>query len=1254
MGLKAKFMKKALTLLFSIFVATAAFGQSNFGKIQGVVVDKTSKAPLPYATVIVKKDGVNKGGAYSDAKGNYSVPALEPGVYSVIVQYIDYAEGIVEDVEVSANSTKFLNVEMTKSDDVETFGPIVIKADKPMIEKDKNQTTLSGKDITNLPTRSLNAIAATSSAVNQTSAGLSFLGRRTDGTAYFVDGVRVLGSASVPQAAQGQIDIIQSGIPAQYGDFTGGAINITTKGPSRFVGRSLEMVSSSMFDAYHFNQFEASMVGPLWIKNKGGGAAEYVKLGYLLAANLNYTIDPSPGYGGFYVVSDEALAEIIANPLAPNPNGIGVVPRSSLLTKEDLVLESARRNVSNLFGNLQAKFEFQPNKNSTIAFFASYNYNDGYNFQYSQSLMNYEDNSISTSSTFRTYLKFTQRIANADVEEGQPKPLFKDAYYNIRIDYQSNKGVTQNPTHRDNYFNYGYLGKFTSYRAPFYAYREDPQLFVDQNGDTVTRQGYFELLGFGNTKIEFEKNEDNINAARANYTQNFFDQAEALGMDIFSPVQIQIGQGLLNGYNTNSTYSLWSNPGTVAYFYSKAHNERLAAYAQGSATLDLDNPHDLQFGMYYEQNFYSRWAIGANQLWTLMPQLVNRHISNLDKVTEGDYIVTGNHHYDENGFFMDTVTYNVRIDEDQQSNFDRALRESLQRQGAQDVYGNEYTETTWIDVNSLSPDQFSIDMFWAEDLWNNGNTYIAYNGYTYLGERSRANSSLNRFLTDRKNMPIGSFSPIYYAMWFQDKFQFKDLILRVGVRVEGYDANQKVLKDPYNLFPAYSVGEAKSIETDALNTDGVPANIGDDYVIYVDDARDPTEILGYRNGSAWYDADGNELANPELLAQNSNNNRIQPYLVDDDEQLTDAAFGDYTPQINVLPRIWFSFPINTEAQFFTSYDVLAQRPGNGFIYTPWNSYAFLELNQGGSLPNAGLKPRITTNYEIGFKQTLTRNSALSLIASYTESRGDFGLVKINQAYPVSYFSYSNIDFSTVKTFRAEYELRGQGRTSLALNYALLFSDGTGSNANSSAALLAANLPNLRSLYPTQYDVRHKIVARLDYRFKDGSDYTGPVWFGKKVFESTGANFIITTKSGEPFTAYANPVPSVASGTATRQTLDGNPFGSRKPWQTRIDMNLSKTFAIQKASTKDNFRMKATNVQVFLWVQNLLDSRIVQSVYGYTGVAGDDGWLSSPEGQQQINNEISSQSYIDLYNVKVNNPYMYDIPRLARIGVKLTF
>jgi hypothetical protein len=1246
--------RKIYLVLTLILTAGWSLAQSNFGEIRGKVVDAKTKKPLDYMNILVTKDGMSKGGAMTDDNGNYYIKALEPGSYTIVAKYIDYRDYEERGVAVRANNIIYVNVEMSKADAQELNVVVVKKWKTPIVKDGENSKTFSDGDIVKLPTRSLGAIAATASGVSSTSAGVSFIGQRSDGTRYFVDGVPVVGSVNLPQAAQGQIDIIQSGIPAQFGDFTGGAISITTKGPSAIFRKSVELISSSMFDPYHYNQLEGFVSGPLKIKNKGGGDKEYVAWGFQLSGNINYQKDPSPAFGGLYVVNDEKLKELEENPLVANPLGGGFVPSSSFITKNDMVKEKARRNVAQIASVVQGKLEYQPNKNTNITFFGSYNYQVNDNFSYSNYLMNYKNFSQSVAQTYRTYLKFTQKLRNEnenDKSKKENKSLLTDAFYTVRLDYQASLRNSYNPFHGENIFNYGYLGKFERHRAPVYGYNSNTQLHIDQKGDTVTRAGFWELVGFRDTLITYEARDKNPLLSR--YTENFFNNAADLGQPVFSENQILQGQGVLNGFGIPNTYSLWFNPGNITANYSKSMFERISAYAMGEASLNLTNKHDLQFGITYEQNIASGYGISANSLWRLMPLLANSHIDQLDKITTGSYVQGGTHSYDQFGNFLDTVSYNIRVNSDAQSTFDKNLRQKLINNGARDVNGNLIGERSFIDINALDPSMFNLNMFSAEDLWNNGNSYVSYYGYDYKGNRVRNKPSLSQFLYDKQNRSIGSFAPIYSAAWLQDKFAFKDLILRVGVRIERYDANQFVLKDNYSLYPIQSVGEVKELNGLPVTH---PGNLGEDFSVYVNNTENPTKIIGYRKENVWYDANGIEISSPDFLANQTTNGRIQPLLSDPkNQEVTKESFVDYDPQINVLPRVWFSFPINSDAQFFANYDVLAQRPGDGATFAPINNYYFLEATQGGTIANAGLKPRIRTNYELGFKQKLTDNSAISLIATYAETRNDFGLIRVNQAYPISYNTTANIDFSTTKAFRVEYELREMGNVSLTANYALLFADGTGSNINSQAALIAANQPNLRTLYPMDVDIRHKIVGILDYRFDSKENYKG-YYLGKfPVFADMGANFIFNARSGSPFTRYQQAISEAQAdmGRAQRSQIDGNPFGSRMPWQYRVDMNLSKNFEIAKKRKREK-GLNSYNLNVFIWVQNLLNQKAVDGVYQFTGLPNDDGYLSSPQGRQYITEQVNQQSFIDLYNVKVDNPYNYTFPRLARLGVKVLF
>ena len=65
-----------------------------------------------------------------------------------------------------------------------------------------------------------------------------------------------------------QISVILGGIPAQYGDATGGIISATTKGPSRVFGMGIEFQSSGLgegkgLDAYGYNRLGVNLNGPL-------------------------------------------------------------------------------------------------------------------------------------------------------------------------------------------------------------------------------------------------------------------------------------------------------------------------------------------------------------------------------------------------------------------------------------------------------------------------------------------------------------------------------------------------------------------------------------------------------------------------------------------------------------------------------------------------------------------------------------------------------------------------------------------------------------------------------------------------------------------------------------------------------------------------------------------------------------------------------------------------------------------------------
>jgi len=207
-------------------------------------------------------------------------------------------------------------------------------------------------------------------------------------------------------------------------------------------------------------------------------------------------------------------------------------------------------------------------------------------------------------------------------------------------------------------------------------------------------------------------------------------------------------------------------------------------------------------------------------------------------------------------------------------------------------------------------------------------------------------------------------------------------VFNIGLRVDRLDLNQSVLKDQYVLFPTVKAGESEA-QNLASNMEGnysIPGNVGSDYVVYVDDVDDPTRILGYRDDEQWFDSQGSPIQDPSTLTVNG---VTQPYMVfgSDFNKNISTAFEDYKPQVNVMPRIAFSFPISDVALFFAHYDVLTQRPPTGNRFEPVD-YLFMADRVGATLNNPDLKPEKTVDYEeLGDDEKLAIKRAIHLGAN---------------------------------------------------------------------------------------------------------------------------------------------------------------------------------------------------------------------------------------------------------------------------------
>ena len=1115
-------IKRFTISLFLMFAVAFTYAQG--GSVKGKVLDPTGE-PIPFANVALYQNGNLKTGVTTNFDGEFKISNIDGGSYDLEVSFVGFTTYKLEGLIIKSNQIIPLDdIQMSDNTTLQVVEVVTYKV--PLIDKDGGASggTVSREDIAKMPGRSATSIAATVGGVQSDGNGniTSIRGSRSDATYYYIDGIKVRGSSALPKAAIEEVSVMTGGLPANYGDATGGIISITTRGASSFYFGGIEAVTSGFktgdnqsvgLDRFGYNLIEGILSGPLLMRKDSTGAKTEPILGFFISGNFTHQLDPRPFGTDQYRLKPEVEAALIdpeqLGPLRKSANGLGTYYNTDFLTEDDFEKVRFRQNVASTAASLAGKIDVNAGPNVNLTFGGSGNFNqrhvsdDGAGLGSSSNnnmLMNYSNNPLVTDFDWRAYGKFTQRFQSQLDDEGKSGGI-SNAFYTIMVDYSKSSQVIEDDTHEDRYFNYGYVGKFETIKEKSYEFR-------DSDGDFIPDERHHN--GYNDVEVIFTPSEANGDlAALTNQYFNLYDDVEDHYEDFG---QIRNGGGLVNGERPLDVYGLWRNIGYQYNGSSKNEQTQFRITAMGSADI---GDHALTLGFEYEQRSDRAFSVSPVGLWSNMRLLANSHIAELDVENPYQSNFGSFSSYDYDRLNAAPGEYSAT---DAQSFFDYSLRDAL----GYDTDGIDY-----VDLDAVDPNILTLDMFSADELLNNGSSYISYYGYDYAGNKLKSKASFDDFFTQtddygNKLRTIGAYEPIYISGYIMDKFAFDDLIFNVGLRIDRFDANQNVLKDPYLTKEAKTIGDVAEIGGSSVTH---PTNLPTTAVVYVNDINDPTSISGYRVDNVWYNSTGTEISDPKLI-KGSRNNDPDPYLndVSHSDEIQSSAFEDYKPQITVMPRIAFSFPISDEALFFAHYDVLSKRPttGNRLNVT---DYFFLDQGLNRTLNNPNLAPEKTIDYELGFQQVLSKKSSLKISGFYREQRNQVTLVNVAGAYPNSYRTWGNRDFGTIKGLTAAYDLRRSGNITLRASYTLQFAEGTGSDPQSQSALINSGQPNLRTIFPYNYDQRHQLTLTMDYRYGEGEDYNGPVIGKTQLFKNMGANLVSYFASGTPYSAQEGVIPT---------------------------------------------------------------------------------------------------------------------------------
>lgn len=1200
-------------LLVFIGFAEILLGQTS---LLGSVSNGEDKEPVAFANVVVYKNGVLITGADTDLDGFYSFPTLDPGTYDVEVSYIGLATQRIKGVQVLAGKSNKLDIIM-ESDGGLVLEEVIVKEYKvPLIEQDNTTSgsVLTGDQIRTLPTRNINALAATSAGLASSDEGeaLNVRGSRSNATDYYVDGIRVRGSL-IPESEIDQMQVITGGIEAQYGDVTGGIISITTKGPSSSFSGSVEVESSSPFDAYDNNLVGFNLSGPI-LKNSNGNSL----IGFRMAGRYSQLGDDDPPATDIFRIKEAQLLELENNPILTRRGSPYVA--ADFLKEEDVDILSYKPFESSARADITAKIDARISEQIDVSITGAYRNSKNQFTPGGWRVLNSHNNPYSYNTSYRANFRFRHRF-----NQNQGRGSFKNVSYVLQAGVERTIGEISDPRHGSNYFDYGYVGNFDIDWIPTFVQVFNPETQLLELIHTDYRQvlrSYTPgdrnpVLANYNKAMEINF-EEGLNGSVTDYLiTNLAGTGSLLSRDNF-----YAPNGTISGIFTNS-WGFHSNVGTVYNLYSQTENNTYTF----SGSLNFDwvpqksdfGRHNIQIGFWYEQRVDRSYNVAPRSLWDIARQQANNHIQGI--AANPDTVG-----YSDIGTFANTPLLGLDIVTSGDNKFYQSIRE---------VTGQSLDQ--YVNVDGLSPEDMELSMFSAKELNDQG--VLGYFGHDYLG--GYFDGQFEDFFSavdaeGVRTFPVAPNRPIYQAVYLQDKFTFRDIIFRLGLRVDRYDANTRVLKDNYSLYQIMGAGEFHE------RFGGIrPGNIGDEYKVYLDEAGN--NVTAYRDQDQWYAANGTPVNSPTnlfsggLVFPRYQDDRVQdnPNFIKSKDFDPSVSFEDYEAQINWMPRLAFSFPISDVANFFAHYDILVQRPASNTLATARDYFYFTD-EAGNIKNNPNLKPERTIDYEVGFQQRLSLSSALKIAAYYKEMRD---MIQVRTFFPVpivnQYTTYDNLDFGTVKGFSFQYDLRRTGNVSLQANYTLQFADGTGSNANSQRGLTSRG--NLRTLFPLNFDERHRIVANVDYRYGSGRNYSGPRIGDKELLANFGVNLQGILVSGRPYTAQVTPLELGGATTA------GSINGSRKPWNLTLNLRVDKAIQLKEGWA----------VNIYARVSNLLDRKNVINVYPASGSPTDDGFLVSSNGLDKLENISNSdrevEAYLASFQWSLLNPDFFSLPRRIYVG-----
>jgi len=335
--------------------------QINTGTITGFVQDPTGAMIAGAQVAVTNQDKGTSTATKSNSAGQYIVPQLDPGVYTVVVQYPGFSTATSRDNRVVVGQRLEIDFKLELGQFAQN---IEVQAQAPLINTGTSNIgrvvesqhfeslPLNGRFYQDVAALMPGAVPYGWADMNENPAGMgavqpmymSFNGNTFSATRYLIDGVASQEPANSYQAftptldAIEEIDINTSNPSAEFGNFGGGVVSASIRsGTNKWHGSLFEFLRNSSLNAkeyfspgdktpYNSNMFGGTVGGPI-IRDRWFFFADYQGYRQALSSPSVLAVPTQLQRQGIFT---EPGQSVIYDPLTHTPFENNTIPKDRI------------------------------------------------------------------------------------------------------------------------------------------------------------------------------------------------------------------------------------------------------------------------------------------------------------------------------------------------------------------------------------------------------------------------------------------------------------------------------------------------------------------------------------------------------------------------------------------------------------------------------------------------------------------------------------------------------------------------------------------------------------------------------------------------------------------------------------------------------------------------------------------------------------------------------------------------------------